>query len=105
MGPGCWLVLAIIRRERGWLKLLQKNILILYQCLYIYIFKKKKKKDEKEKIMQTDTTNTSISIVLKFQVVTIVQTQKDSNERLFILTRTQYEIFGEISFVKPQNDT
>ena len=32
-----------------------------------------------------------------------MQTQKGSNERLFILTRTQLQIFGEIPFVKPQN--
>ena len=32
-----------------------------------------------------------------------IQTQKGSNECLFILTRMQ--IFGEIPFVKPQNDT
>ena len=35
-----------------------------------------------------------------------IQTQKGSNERLFILTRTHImHIFGEIFFVKPQNDT
>ena len=34
------------------------------------------------------------------------QTQKSLNERLFILTRTHsMQIFGEIPFVKPQNDT
>ena len=34
------------------------------------------------------------------------QTQKGSNERLFILTPTHnMHIFGEIPFVKPQNDT
>ena len=34
------------------------------------------------------------------------QTQKGSNERLFIFTRTHImQIFGEIPFVKPQNDT
>ena len=33
-------------------------------------------------------------------------TQKGSNERLFILTRTHsMQIFGEIPFIKPQNDT
>jgi len=32
--------------------------------------------------------------------------QKGSNERLFILTQTHtMHIFGEIPFVKPQNDT
>ena len=36
----------------------------------------------------------------------IRQTQKGSNERLFILTRTHsMQVFGEIPFVKPQNDT
>ena len=35
-----------------------------------------------------------------------IQTQKGSNESLFILTRTHsMHIFGEIPFVKPQNDT
>ena len=35
-----------------------------------------------------------------------IQTQKGSNKRLFILTRTHsMQIFGEISFIKPQNDT
>ena len=35
-----------------------------------------------------------------------IQTQKGSNERLFILTRTHsMHIFGEIPLVKPQNDT
>ena len=35
-----------------------------------------------------------------------IQTQKGSNERLFILTRTHsIHIFGEIPFIKPQNDT
>ena len=35
-----------------------------------------------------------------------IQTQKGSNERLFILTRTySMQIFGEIPFIKPQNDT
>ena len=35
-----------------------------------------------------------------------IKTQKSSNERLFILTRTHgTHIFGEIPFVKPQNDT
>ena len=35
-----------------------------------------------------------------------IQTQKGSNERLFILTRTHsMQIFGEMPFVKPQNDT
>ena len=35
-----------------------------------------------------------------------IQTEKGSNERLFILTRTHgMQIFGEIPFVKPQNDT
>jgi len=34
------------------------------------------------------------------------QTQKGSKERLFIFTRTHsMQIFGEIPFVKPQNDT
>ena len=34
------------------------------------------------------------------------QRQKASNERLFILTRTHsIQFFGEIHFVKPQNDT
>ena len=34
-----------------------------------------------------------------------IQTQKGSNERLFILTRTHsMHIFGEIPFMKPQND-
>ena len=33
-------------------------------------------------------------------------TKKGSNERLFILTGTHsMQIFGEIPFVKPQNDT
>ena len=32
-----------------------------------------------------------------------IQTQKGSNERLFILTRTHsMQIFGEIPFIKPQ---
>ena len=35
-----------------------------------------------------------------------IQTQKGSNERLVILTRTHsMHIFGEMPFVKPQNDT
>ena len=35
-----------------------------------------------------------------------MQTQKSSNEHFFILTRTHsMHIFGEIPFVKPQNDT
>ena len=35
-----------------------------------------------------------------------IQKQKGSNERLFILTRTHsMHIFGEIPFIKPQNDT
>ena len=35
-----------------------------------------------------------------------IQTQKGSYERLFILTQTHsMQIFGEIPFVKPQNDT
>ena len=35
-----------------------------------------------------------------------IQTQKGSKERLFIMTRTHsMQIFGEIPFVKPQNDT
>ena len=35
----------------------------------------------------------------------MIQTQKGSNERLFILTQTDsMHIFGEIPFVKPQND-
>ena len=35
-----------------------------------------------------------------------VQTQKGSNERLFILTRTHsIQTVGEIPFIKPQNDT
>ena len=35
-----------------------------------------------------------------------IQTQNVWNERLFILTRTHSEhIFGEIPFIKPQNDT
>ena len=35
-----------------------------------------------------------------------IQTQKVSSERLFILTRTHnMQIFGEMPFVKPQNDT
>jgi len=35
-----------------------------------------------------------------------VQTQKGSNERLFILTRTHsMQILGEIPFIKQQNDT
>ena len=35
-----------------------------------------------------------------------LQAQKGSNERLFILTRTHsMQIFGEIPFIKPQNDT
>ena len=43
-----------------------------------------------------------LSVVSNFKI----QTQKGSNERLFILTRTHStHIFGEIPFVKPQNDT
>ena len=35
-----------------------------------------------------------------------IQTQKGSNERLFILTQTHsMQIFGEIPFIKPQKDT
>ena len=35
-----------------------------------------------------------------------IQTRKGSNERLFNLTRTHsVHIFGEIPFIKPQNDT
>ena len=35
-----------------------------------------------------------------------IETQKGSHERLFILTRTHsMQIFGEIPFIKPQNDT
>ena len=35
-----------------------------------------------------------------------IQTQKSSKERLFIMIRTRnMQIFGEIPFVKPQNDT
>ena len=35
-----------------------------------------------------------------------IQTQKCSKERLFIMTQTHnMQIFGEIPFVKPQNDT
>ena len=35
-----------------------------------------------------------------------IQTQKGSNERLFILTQTHsMQMFGEIPFVKPQNET
>ena len=35
-----------------------------------------------------------------------IQTQKGSNERLFILTQTHsMQIFGEIPSIKPQNDT
>ena len=34
------------------------------------------------------------------------ETQKGSNERLFILTRTHsMHIFGEIPFIKSQHDT
>ena len=34
------------------------------------------------------------------------KTEKGSNERLLILTRTHsMHIFGEIPFIKPQNDT
>ena len=36
----------------------------------------------------------------------LIQTQKGSNECLFILTRKHsMQIFGEIPFIKPQNDT
>ena len=36
----------------------------------------------------------------------MILTQKGSNERFFILTRTRsMQIFGEIPFIKPQNDT
>ena len=35
-----------------------------------------------------------------------IQTQKGSNERLFILTRIHsMQIFGEIPFIKSQNNT
>ena len=35
-----------------------------------------------------------------------IQTQKGSNERWFILTRTHsVNIFGEIPFIKPRDDT
>ena len=35
-----------------------------------------------------------------------IQAQKGSNERLFVLTPTHsMHIFGEIPFIKPQNDT
>ena len=41
-----------------------------------------------------------------FTPETLILTQKGSNESLFILTRTHsMQIFGEIPFVKPQNDT
>ena len=40
------------------------------------------------------------------QWVSQIQTQLGSNERLFILTRAHsMQIFEEIPFVKPQNDT
>ena len=36
----------------------------------------------------------------------MIQTQKGSKERLFIMTWIHsMQIFGEILFVKPQNDT
>ena len=36
----------------------------------------------------------------------MILTQKGSNERLFLLTRTHsMQIVGEIPFMKPQNDT
>ena len=35
-----------------------------------------------------------------------IQTEKGSKERLLIMTRTHtMQIFGEIPYVKPQNDT
>ena len=35
-----------------------------------------------------------------------IQTQKGSSQHLFILTQTHsMRIFGEIPFIKPQNDT
>ena len=35
----------------------------------------------------------------------VIQAQKGLNERLFILTRTHsMQMFGEVPFIKPQND-
>ena len=43
---------------------------------------------------------------LQFYQIFEIQTQKGSNERLFILTRThRMQTFGEIPFIKPQNAT
>ena len=40
------------------------------------------------------------------QMGVLGQTQKGSNKRLFILTRTHsMQMFREIPFIKPQNDT
>ena len=43
---------------------------------------------------------------MTISVLKKIQTQKGSNECLFILTQTHnMQIFGEIPFVKPQNGT
>ena len=42
----------------------------------------------------------------EFEYSLKIQTQKGSNERLFILTQTHsITFFGEIPFIKPQNDS
>ena len=48
----------------------------------------------------------NVFFVIKCLYSAVMQTQKGLNERLFILTRTHsMQIFREIPFVKPQNDT
>ena len=48
----------------------------------------------------------ALSSGLENHIIIQIQTQKGTNERLFILTRTHsMQIFGEIPFIKPQNDT
>ena len=54
-----------------------------------------------------DTTPVATNNDLMYHVLcSEVQTQTGSNKHLFILTRTySVQIFREIPFIKPQNDT
>ena len=47
-----------------------------------------------------------VVVVVLLLLLLLFKTEKGSKERLFILTRTHsMQIFWEIIFIKPQNDT
>ena len=78
-------------------------MILIIGWVYIFLFKGGSSCCRCESIQACSQGHCALCRLYDQTTIYKIQTQKGSTECLFILTRMQ--IFGEIPFVKPQNDT